>query len=47
MEYHSAIITKDIKKFANKWVEVEYITLIVVTQTQKDMHSMYTLISVY
>ena len=33
--------------FAEKWMELENIILNEVTQTQKDMHSMYSLISVY
>jgi hypothetical protein len=33
--------------FASKLIEVENIILTVVIQTQKDMHSMYSLISGY
>jgi hypothetical protein len=36
-----------IMKFAGKWMELEKITLNEVTQTQKDKHSMYSLISGY
>ena len=45
MEYYSAIKSKDILSFAGKWMELESIILSEVTQTQKDMHSMYSLIS--
>jgi hypothetical protein len=38
MEYYSAIKNKD------KWMELENIILSEVTQTQKDMHGMYSLI---
>jgi hypothetical protein len=47
MEYYSAIKNKDILSFAGKWMELENITLSEVTQTQKDMHGMYSLISGY
>jgi hypothetical protein len=47
MEYYSAIKKKDILNFAGKWMELENIILGEVTQTQKDMHSMYSLISGY
>jgi hypothetical protein len=33
--------------FAGKWMELENIILSEVTETQKDMHSMYSLISGY
>jgi hypothetical protein len=33
--------------FAGKWMELESIMLSEVTQTQKGMHGMYSLISVY
>jgi hypothetical protein len=39
MEYYSTI-----KNFAGKWMELENIILSEVTQTQKDMHGMYSLI---
>ena len=47
MEYYSAIKNKDILSFAGKWMELENIILSEVTQTQKDMHGMYSLISGY
>ena len=45
MEYYSAIKNKDLMSFAGKWMEVENIILSEVTQTPKDMHAMYSLIS--
>jgi hypothetical protein len=45
MEYYSAIKNEDILSFAGKWMELENIILGEVTQTQKDMHGMYSLIS--
>jgi hypothetical protein len=47
MEYYSAIKIKDILSFAGKWMELENIILSEVTQTQKDMNGMYSLISGY
>ena len=47
MEYYSAIKNKDIINFAGKWKELENTILNKVTQTHKDMHGMYTLISGY
>jgi hypothetical protein len=47
MEYYSDIKNEDIMNFAGKWMELEIIILSKVTQTQKDMHSMYSLISGY
>jgi hypothetical protein len=46
MEYNSAIKNEDILNFAGKWMDLENISS-EVTQTQKDMHSMYSLISGY
>ena len=46
IEYYSAIKNKDIMNFAGKWMELENI-LSEVTQTQKGMHGMYSLISGY
>jgi hypothetical protein len=46
MEYYSAI-KNNILSFAGKWMELENIILSEVTQTQKDMHGMYSLISGY
>jgi hypothetical protein len=47
MEYDSAIKNEDILSFAGKWMKLENIILSEVTQTQKDMHGMYSLISGY
>jgi hypothetical protein len=47
IEYNSATKINDIRNSANKWMELENIILNVVTQTQKDTHSMYSLISGY
>ena len=47
MKCHSPINTKDIMNFAGKWIELENIILSEVTQTQKDIHGMYSLISGY
>ena len=47
MECYSAIKNQDIMNFAGKWMELENIILSEVTQTPKDMSSMYSLISGY
>ena len=47
MEYYSSIKNEDILSFASTWIEVENIILNEVTQTQKNMHGMYSLISGY
>ena len=47
MKYFSAIKDKDIISFAGKWMELENIILSEITQTHKDMHSMYSLKSGY
>jgi hypothetical protein len=47
MEYYLAIKNEDILSFAGKWMQLENIILSEVTQTQKDMHGMYSLISGY
>jgi hypothetical protein len=46
MEYYSAIKNGDILTFVDKWMELENI-LNEITQTQKDMHGMFSLISEY
>jgi hypothetical protein len=46
MEYYPGIKNKDILKFADKWTELENI-LSEVTQTQKDLLGVYSLISGY
>ena len=45
VEYYSAIKNEDILNFAGKWMELENTILSEVTQTQKNMHDMYSLIS--
>ena len=47
MDYYSAIKNNDFMKFAGKRMELENIILSEVTQTPKDMHGMYSLISGY
>jgi hypothetical protein len=47
MEYYSAIKNNDFTKFPGKWMELENITLSEVTLSQKNTHSMYSLISGY
>jgi hypothetical protein len=46
MEYYLVIKNQDILSFAGKWIQLENIPS-EVTQTQKDMHGMYSLISGY
>jgi hypothetical protein len=46
VKYHSAIKNEDILNFAGKLMELENI-LSEVTQTQKGIHDMYSLISGY
>ena len=43
--YYSAIKNKDIMNFASKWIELDNIILSEVTQAQKSMHGMQSLIS--
>ena len=45
MEYYLASKNEDIMSFAGKWMELENIILSEVTQAQKDMHVMYSLIN--
>jgi hypothetical protein len=47
MEFYSAIKSEDIMSFAGKLMELENIILSEVTQTQKEMHGMYSLICGY
>ena len=42
IKYYSAIRNKDIVNFADKWMELENISLSEVTQYQKDMNAMYS-----
>lgn len=45
MEYYSAMKNEDVMNFAGKWKELEIFIPSKVTQTPKDMHGMYSLIS--
>ena len=45
MKYYSAIKNEDIINFAVIWMDLENIILGEVTQIQKDMYTMYSLIS--
>jgi len=47
MEYYSAIKNNEFMKFVGKWLELENIILSELTQTQKDIHGMHSLISGY
>jgi hypothetical protein len=47
MKYYWAIKNKDILQFIGKLMELGNIILSEVTQTQKDKHGMYSLISKY
>jgi hypothetical protein len=47
MKYYSAIKNKGIMNFSGKWIELENIIPSEITQTQMDMHGMYSLISGY
>ena len=47
MESYSATKNKDIMKFADKWMEPENIILSEVTQTQKELHGMCSLMHRY
>jgi hypothetical protein len=47
MEYYSAIKNNEFMKFLGKWMDLEGIILSEVTQSQKNSHDMYLLISGY
>ena len=47
MEYYSAIKNNEFMKFLGKWLDMEGIILSEVTQSQKNLHNMYSLISRY
>ena len=47
INYYSTIKNNDFMKFLGKWMDLEGIILSEVTQTQKNSHDMYTLISGY
>jgi hypothetical protein len=45
MEPHSAIKNNDSMKFSGKWMVLENIILVGVTQIQKNKHGLYSFIS--
>jgi hypothetical protein len=47
MEYNSAIRKNEFMKFLSKWMDLESIIQSEVTQSQKNSHDMYSLISGY
>ena len=47
VEYYSAIKNNEFMKFVGKWLELENIILSELTQSQKDIHGMHSLISGY
>jgi hypothetical protein len=47
MEYYSTIKNNEFMKFFGKWMELENIILSKVTQSQKNTHHMYSLVSGY
>jgi hypothetical protein len=47
MEYYSAIKKNEFMKFLGKWIDLEGIILSEVTESQKNSHNMYSLISGY
>ena len=47
MEYYSAIKKNEFMKFPGKWMDLEGIILSEVTQSQRNSHNMYSLISGY
>jgi len=46
-EYYSVIKNNDFMKFIGKWMELENIVLSEVNQSQKNTHSLHSLISGY
>jgi hypothetical protein len=47
MEYYSAIKKNEFMTFLGKWMDLEGIIMCEVTQSQKNSHDMYSLISGY
>jgi hypothetical protein len=47
MEYYSAIKNNEFMKFLDKWMDVDYIILSELRQSQKNTHDMHSLISGY
>ena len=46
IDYYTAIKNDEFMKFLGKWMELEAIILSDVTQSQKNTHGMYSLVSV-
>jgi hypothetical protein len=46
-DYYSAIKKNEFMKFLGKWMDLEGIILSEVTQSQRNSHNMYSLISGY
>jgi hypothetical protein len=47
MEYYSAMKSNDFTELTGKWIDLENIILSEVTQSQKNTHGIYSLISGY
>jgi hypothetical protein len=47
MEYYTVIKNNDFMKFLDKWMELEDIILSEVTQSEKNIHDVHSLISGY
>jgi hypothetical protein len=47
IEYYSAIKNNEFMKFVGKWMELDFIILSEVTQSQKNTHGMHSMISGY
>jgi hypothetical protein len=47
MNYYSAIKNNDFMKFLGKWMELDYIILSEVTQSQRNTHAMPSLTTGY
>ena len=47
VEYYSAIKNNDFMKFIGKWMDIENVTQIEITQSQKNTDGMYSLASGY
>jgi hypothetical protein len=47
MEYYSAIKNNEFMKFLGKWMDLEDFILSEATQSQKNTHDMYSLMSGY
>jgi hypothetical protein len=47
MEYYASVKNNEFLKFFDKWLDLEYFILNELTQSQKNTHDMYTLISGY